>query len=311
MSTESDAMPGTRVESPAAETPTLPATRLLYWSVRRELWESRSTYIAPLAVAALMLFGFLVSTVRLPGQMRAAMTLGPTQQYELIDQPYRLAALLLMFTTFVVGVFYSLDALHGERRDRSVLFWKSLPVSDLTTVLSKASIPLVVLPFVTVAITVATQSIMLLLHSVVLLGTGMSVTALWTHVSWFQMWLVLLYHVFLVHALWHAPFYGWLLLVSAWARRAPVVWAVVPPLAIAFAEKIAFSSSHFASMLGSRLAGGEEALRVPAAIGPSILPLAHVTPAGDLSDPGLWIGLAVTAAFLAAAVRRRRYQGPI
>ena len=51
-----------------------------------------------------------------------------------------------MFTTFIVGVFYCLDALHGERRDRSILFWKSLPVSDLTTVLSKASIPLVVLP---------------------------------------------------------------------------------------------------------------------------------------------------------------------
>ena len=71
--------------------------------------------------------------------------------------PYSHAAMLLMVTAFIVGVFYCLDALHGERRDRSILFWKSLPVSDLTTVLSKASIPLVVLPLLVFAITVATQ----------------------------------------------------------------------------------------------------------------------------------------------------------
>jgi len=312
MSTESDAMSGTPLESQVVAAPVVSATRLLYWSVRRELWESRSTYIAPLAVAALILFGFLVSAIRLPGQMRAAMALGPTQQYELIDRPYDLAALLIMFTAFVVGAFYSLDALYGERRDRSILFWKSLPVSDLTTVLSKASIPLVVLPLFTVAITVATQSIMLLLHSGVLLGSGLSVPALWSHVSVFQMWLVLLYHVFIVHVLWHAPFYGWLLLVSAWARRAPFIWAVVPPLAIAVVERIAFNTSHFASMLASRVAGGGESLRMPVAIGPSLHPLAQLAQnAGDLSDPGLWIGLAVTAAFLALAVRVRRYQGPI
>ncbi len=64
----------------------------------------------------------------------------------MIEQPYTFAAGCIMATAFIVGVFYCLDALHGERRDRSILFWKSLPVSDLTTVLSKASIPLVVLP---------------------------------------------------------------------------------------------------------------------------------------------------------------------
>ena len=71
-----------------------------------------------------------------------------------------------MLTGIVVSVFYCLDALHGERRDRSILFWKSLPVSDLTTVLAKASIPLVILPLLTFAITVAMQWIMLLISSV-------------------------------------------------------------------------------------------------------------------------------------------------
>ena len=104
-----------------------------------------------------------------------------------------------MATTFIVGIFYCLDALHGERRDRSILFWKSLPVSDLTTVLSKASIPLVVLPLLTFAITVATQWIMLLLSSAVLLASGLSVATLWTQLPLFQMSLMLLYHLVTVH----------------------------------------------------------------------------------------------------------------
>ena len=199
----------------------------MYWSVQRELWESRSIYIAPLAVAGLILFGFLISTFHLPGKMRAALTLDPMQQHALLTQPYDFAALLIMATTFVVAVFYCLDALHGERRDRSILFWKSLPVSDLTTVLSKASIPLVVLPLLTFAITVVTQWIMLLMSSAVLLGSGLSVATLWTQLSLSQMWLVLLYHLVAVHALWYAPIFGWLLLVSAWARRAAILWAAL------------------------------------------------------------------------------------
>ena len=74
-----------------------------------------------------------------------------------------------LVVAFLVGIFYSLDALHGERRDRSILFWKSLPVSDLTTVLSKAVIPLVVLPLLVFAITVTLQFIMLMVSAAVLL----------------------------------------------------------------------------------------------------------------------------------------------
>jgi ABC-2 type transport system permease protein len=281
----------------------------MYWSVRRELWESRSIYLAPLAVAALFLFGFSISTIHLRDKMRAALALDPMRQHALIEQPYNLAALLIMFTTFIVGVFYCLDALHGERRDRGILFWKSLPVSDLTTVLSKASIPLVVLPLLTFAITVATQFIMLLLSSVVLLGSGLSVATLWTQVSLFQMSLMLLYHLVTVHALWYAPIYGWLLLVSGWARRAAFLWAGLPLLAIGVVEKVAFNSSHFAAILGERMGGGAEAVTAPGTV--PMDPMTHLTPGHFLSSPGLWIGLAIAAAFLAAAVRLRRYREPI
>ena len=309
MNNQSNPIPDTPVEAQGSAPAVIPATRRMYWSLRRELWESRSIYIAPLAVAGLILFGFLISTIHLPSKMRTALALDPMQQHELLTQPYSFAALLIMATTFVVAVFYCLDALHGERRDRSILFWKSLPVSDLTTVLSKASIPLVVLPLLTFAITVVTQWIMLLMSSAVLLGSGLSVATLWTQLSFSQMSLMLLYHLVTVHALWYAPIFGWLLLVSAWARRAAFLWAGLPVLAVALVEKIAFNTSHFAAILGNRMGGGAEAVTAPGSV--PMDPMTHLTPGHFLSSPGLWIGLALTAAFLAAAVRLRRYQGPI
>ena len=231
------------------------------------------------------------------------------QRGAILEEHYSFAEFAIMGTTFVVAVFYCLDALHGERRDRSILFWKSLPVSDLTTVLSKAAIPLVVLPLLTFAITVLTQLIMALISSAVLLGSGLSVATLWAQLSLPQTWLGLLYHLVTVHSLWYAPIFGWLLLVSAWARRAPVLWAAVPLLAIALVEKIAFNTTHFASMLGNRMGGGAEAITMPG--GSPMDPMTHLTPGHFLASPGLWIGLAMTAAFLAGAVRLRRSQGPI
>jgi len=310
MNSHSNAVPESRLESQIMAPSVVSASRRMYWSVRRELWESRSIYIAPLAVAALFLFGFLISTVHLPARMRAALALNPAQQHEFIERPYIFAAFLIMGTTFIVAVFYCLDALQGERRDRSILFWKSLPVSDFTTVLSKASIPLVIIPLLTFAITVVMQLIMLLLSTAVLLGSGMSGSTLWAQSSLFQISLMLLYHLVAVHALWYAPIYGWLLLVSAWARRAAFLWAVLPPLAIGVVEKIAFNTSHFGNLLKYRFGGGAAGVCFTAR-GLPMDPLMQLTPLKFLATPGLWIGLAVAAAFIFAAARLRRYQGPI
>jgi ABC-2 type transport system permease protein len=310
LNSQSNAMPESSVESHVVAPEVISPGQRMYWSVRRELWESRSIYIAPLAVAALFLFGFLISMIHLPDKMRAAVELDPAKQHELLQQPYNFAALLIMATTFIVALFYCLDALHGERRDRSILFWKSLPVSDLTTVIAKMSIPLVVLPLLTFAITVFTQWIMLLLNTAVLLGSGMSVAPLWTHFPLFQMWLMLLYHLLAIHALWYAPIFAWLLLVSAWARRMAFLWAALPLLAIGVFEKIAFNTSYFGAMLEQRLGGGSEGAGFTAG-NMSMDPLTHLNPGQFLISSGLWVGLAVAAAFLAAAVRLRRSQGPI
>src|SRR5262244_1899657 len=171
MNTPSNTVPeSARVGAPGHN---VAVTRPFYWSVCRELWENRSIYVAPALVAIVVLFGFLVSTIGLPERRRAVLLLDPAKARAAIEMPYNAAAMMLIFTAFIVGVFYCLDALHGERRDRSILFWKSLPVSDLTTLLSKATIPLVVLPLVTFAIIIATQFVMLLWTSVLLLTHGM------------------------------------------------------------------------------------------------------------------------------------------
>src|ERR1700686_284813 len=280
-------------------------TRPMYWSMRRELWENRSIYVAPLAVAGVALFGFSLGSIA--GIWEKPLRLDPASP----QAPYDMAAGLMMLTGIVVSMFFFLHALHGERRDRSILFWKSLPVSDVTTVLAKASIPLVILPLLTVAITIAMQWLMLLLSSAVLLVCGMSVATLWTKLSLLRMSSLLLYHVLTAHALWPAPIYCWLLLVSGWPRRATFLWAALPLVAIAGVEQIAFHTWHFAAMVGSRLIGAAPAI---ASTSPDMFPtdpMTHIAPLTFLSSPGLWIGLAVAAVFLAAAVRLRRYQGPI
>src|SRR5438128_412552 len=275
-----------------AESNTAPVARSttqpMYWSVLRELWENHSIYIAPAIVAAIILFGSFVGSFHLPDRRYNALLLDPARRRAAIELPYDVAAMMLIFTAFIVGLFYCLDALHGERRERSILFWKSLPVSDLTTVLSKAIIPLVVLPAISFAITVVTQFIMLLISSAALLPSGLSATT-WENFNLFRQSFVLLYGLAAI-ALWHAPIYGWALLVSGWARRATFLWAVLPPLGIAFFEKITFNTSHFAEMLGNRLMGF-----APEAFSFNAHAVPELTPGKYLSTPGLWIGLIFAA----------------
>jgi ABC-2 type transport system permease protein len=310
MNTPSNTFP----ESAGVSAPSynMSATRPFYWSLWRELWENRSIYVAPLIVAAVQIFAFAISTIGLAERRRAVLLLDdPLKQRAAIEAPYDMAAMMMIFVVFIVGVFYCLDALHGERRDRSILFWKSLPVSDLTTVLSKAIIPLAVLPVVAFALTVCVQLIMLLMSSANLLAHGVSPATTWAHFPVFQNWLVLFYGL-VVLALWHAPIYGWLLLVSGWARRATFLWAVLPLIVIQIFEKITFGTSYFARLLEHRLMGfAPHAFGFHGGSHPTIDSLVQLTPGRYLGSAGLWLGLLFAAAFIAAAIRLRRYRGPL
>ena len=291
------------VASAAIAPPAIPAARLMYWSLRRELWENRSIYIAPLAAAAVFLFGFIVNVTR----TRYTHALASLLARHGLATAYDFAAALIMGTAFIVGIFYSLDALYGERRERSIFLWKSLPVSDLMTVLSKVTIPILVLPLLSFVITIVTQFIMLLLSTVLLLGSGENVGALWTQTSFLRASLIILYHLVTVHGLWYAPMYGWFLLVSAWAPRAPFIWAFLPPFVVVVVEKMAFNTSYFLTMLLHRVTGPQGSMTGNTPMDP----LASLIPVRFFSLPGLWIGLAIAAAFLAVAVRLRRSRGPI
>lgn len=318
MNTQSNAVPDfprdSQINDSQGIAPAGMPAQPLYWSVRRELWENRSIYIAPLIAAAVYMVGFLISLIWLPRSLRTLPQHHPADQLIQLAMPYAHAGMLLGATAFIVGVFYSLDALYGERRDRSILFWKSLPVSDLTTVLSKAAIPLVILPFLAFALTVSLQFIMLLVRAAVVLLSGAAHAGPWAP-PLFEMQLVSLYSVIVI-VLWHAPLYMWLLLVSGWARRATFLWAVLPPLAVAAVEYIAFHTSRLCSLLQDRLFGFSSAAfdladknGVP--IDAHFIPLTRLAPGRFLSSPSLWLGLIVAAALFAAAVRMRRYREPI
>lgn len=312
-------------ETFAAPAASMAHVRPFYWSVKRELWEHRSLYIAPLIAAGVVLIGFIFNAMHLPEGMQALANLPPERQRGMVSGIYGGIALLITMIMAVTAWFYSLDALQGERRDRSVLFWKSLPVSDTTAVLSKLFTATVAAPVIAFAIIVFMQLLVLLLSTVIILVGGANPMPMWSNLQMFQLTLVLIYAL-IVLSLWYAPIYAWLLLVSVWAKRSTFMWAVLPPIGIMLFEKLAFDTSYFRQMLAYRLQTGLMSAFRPHAGSTDIniggdgvnsqldMPryaLQLLDPVGFLSNPYLWVGLAAAAGLVAAAVWMRRYREPI
>ena len=182
-------------------------------------------------------------------------------------------------------------------------------VSDATTVLAKATIPFAILPLLSFGVVVVAGFVMLLVSSLILAANGLSAAPLWTELYLVRGSLLLLYHLITVHVLWYAPIYAWLMFVSAWSRRAALLWAVLPPLGVGFLERIVFGTSHLGAMLLDRVGGSMAAVQ-PAGTMP-MNPMTHLTPWNFFVAPGLWIGWLITAVFLAAAIRIRRNREPI
>jgi len=301
-----DAIAAHMPESHAYSDAKKPASRLIYWSIVREFWESPSIYAAPLAVAAVALLGYLVAAIFLPGHQPTRVM---TRHHNPLSEVYEIVTVVVMMTVVFLQVLYSLDALYGERRERSILFWKSLPVSDGTTVLAKAFIPMIFLPLYGLLVTIVAQFGVLLIATVVVLFTGGSVAMLWGQSLMLTPDLLLGYHLLTVHTLWYAPIYCWILFVSAWSKRSPFVWVVFPPLAIYGVERLLFGTTLFADMLQSRFMGSSHAT---AGEGMTNMGMGtHPTPVAFLANPSLWLGLLVAAALLYGAARLRRYHEPI
>ena len=283
--------------------------RPFFWSVRREIWENRSIYMAPLIVAGVVLFATLAGSFALPKAMRK-IAASPTPDYGRALEHMNMAPAPIMFATFLVAFFYCLDALYGERRDRSILFWKSMPVSDTTTVWSKAAIPFVVLPAIAFALSFLVQILLMHAANSILLMRNISPAPLWREFRFFQGIVIMLYGL-AVHVLWFAPIYCWLMLVSAWVKRAPLLWAVMPFLLVAAFETMAFRTNSFMLLLGYRMTGAMHEAFVPMGKHPDFNRLSHLDPGRFLTAPGLWVGLIFAAICFAGAVHLRRKRDPI
>lgn len=306
LSAEAEPAVETRAAAPAAP----PRIRPFYWSVRRELWENRSIYLAPVSVGAFAVVALVIHAVTMPSHMPGLLANDPGNRGS-APVTYGVVALLMLVTAFITGAFYSLEALSSERRDRSVLFWKSLPVSDLTTVLAKACVPLVILPLVTFAVIVAAHLVLLLLSAAALLIQGHSAGPLLSELQLHRTWPALLYATGAI-VLWHAPIYSFLLLASGWARRTAVLWAVLPLLVLGLLEKLTMDTQRVAALVTYWLIGWYgEAFAVQAGERVPFASPASLTPGRLFDTPHLWIGLALAALFLAAAARLRRYREPI
>lgn len=229
---------------------------------------------------------------------------------------------------FVV-FFYCLGALYDDRRDRSILFWKSLPLSDTQTVLSKVLSAVLVAPLIAVLAAILTMlSFMAMLSVVALVHGGSPATLLWGPASPLRLGAGYLTWI-PVHALWALPTAGWLLLCSAWARSKPFLWAVMLPV---FAGAIV-STTNIMPLLGGSTAwfwrhvvgrlllgvfpGSELAYGAGRAgfadggadtLAPLLAP-SHL--AALLALPDVWIGAAVGLAFIVIAIRLRRRAGEL
>ena len=309
-----------------------PRLRVFKWLVRRELWEHRGVWIAPLICAVIILFGASVGHVNMGG---APVPHGPGLE---VNAPaagqWAGVALLGMavpfyFTLLLTQFFYGLNSLFDDRKDRSVLFWKSLPASDLETVLSKVFVASVVLPLVALAFTVATQVVFALVAAVRVgsiaaqLGTAFgpqAAAAAHAFVSAFaspQLWLaniVTLLWVAFGFVLWTLPLVGYALLVSAATPRSPFVVAALLVGGVGLAESLLFDSNWLAAQIVLHAFAPIGGMDRPTA-GPTAVNAHGHLPSfssdhllAAFTSPDLWIGLVVGVLFIGGAVWARRYR---
>jgi ABC-2 type transport system permease protein len=322
--------------------------------IRREFWEHRSLWIAPTIWVGLitLMFAWTIFAV-IPDHIgKDGIVFEPdTQTMSQLDeadrkdvekalgearerhhQPsnaeketffafsYLASTGIVMMFTIVVVFFYLIDCLYAERRDRSILFWKSLPISDSQVVLSKLAVALVVVPLGAILLAGVMQLLIGLMVWLRFHGTPVWVELPeWSLMAWFKSLIVTLV-VSLGGLLWCAPVAGYLMLVSSWARKNVFLWAVLPPAALCALEGFFLHSTHVLQFIGWRLFGfvkllhlNPSALNVGTRDSKEDLPhitdvLAQLDMSGMFASVDMWAGVAVAAALLFVAIRLRRYR---
>jgi ABC-2 type transport system permease protein len=297
-----------------------------FWLIRREVWEHRAIWIAPTVVLGCIILLMIIGQVHI-GPFNGAeggMVTGRVpheKQIALLTLGYALVGVAVFMVMGIIAFFYSLDSLYADRRDRSVLFWKSLPLSDAETVLSKFTTAAVVIPLVALIAAVIAQVLVATGASIRLGLAGLPADFVWQPeaimggIGIAVLWCV-------TAMLWNAPFVGYLMLASAWAPRGPFLWAVLPPVGAWIIEKIMMRSDYIGDFISERLftlnflLRNRTSSRSPEMAGRSngddVSELAQLDIPGMLRDfyvsPDLWLGVVAAALLLAAAMWVRRYR---
>lgn len=242
--------------------------------------------------------------------------LGPALQTLAFASNY-FAIGMLMIVAAIVSYFQMVGSLHNERADRSVLFWKSMPVSDLKVAFAKFVSATFGTIFLAGLVGLAVSAIGMLIHG---LTGSLSATPEWKTVinpSVIGSTLALYVTLAVYYVLWAAPVYGWIMLASAWAPRSPLLYVTVPPVAIGVIELLTTrQGSWLWREIGSRIGGAM--LHFDTSIGSTTHTASSMSrdllrPVGQMateaaSSPRFWLGLLVALLFIwgASEIRRRR-----
>jgi ABC-2 type transport system permease protein len=296
--------------------------------IKRELWEHRGRFlITPLVVSGVILLTVLYAVAQLGhanltidgngihvGVVGVSGNAGPLGPFHFAA--YMGFSIPFFMVTFFVTVYYTLDTLYADRRDRSILFWKSLPISDTETVVSKLIVATVVAPLITLVVALATLLIVYVMFSIGLAAHGQDFSRIWLDMPIFEN-LVLMVYALIVVALWYLPIWAWCMLASSWAQRAVFLWATVPIAALWFLEYQTLGTNVVANFLRIRFSG---MMPLAAHIPPEMIEAARnhslttvhlsdvLTPGVFFSSGQLWIGVAMAAGFVVATVWVRRYR---
>lgn len=249
--------------------------------VRREFWEHKSTFFwLPLVTTAvvisillLLLVGmqsdavdvsmdyesdqeqhqFVVrdsSLMDLFGYQLKKLEAAPERVIEdRLDQIYSGVSIIWFAILWVVIFFYLIGALYDDRKDRSVLFWKSMPVSDTLTVGSKLFAGLVLAPAIYLGFTMIAHLAIASIASIAALGQDVAIwDTLWAPANLVGRWFAFV-GLYGFTLLWCLPFFAWLLLVSSWAKSAPLAWAVGIPIVLMLVEGALIDSNILATFI--------------------------------------------------------------
>ncbi len=289
--------------------------------IRREVWENRSLWITPLVLSAVILISAAFSGAPVvdghggmhfgPAMNPAALpSADPDRRDGIYAGSIAVLTLVQLVVSGIVVFFYLLDSLLGERKDRSILFWKSLPISDSEVVVSKMATALVLAPAIVLAVSAVTQILFGAILWLRFHGTPLGgwVTG-WNPAVWIQVQAGFLALVPAV-VVWYLPLAGYLMLVSVWARKNAFLWAVLPPAAVLLVEAMILQSHNFAEFLGRRFAGAFLIMDLPDDDGQAMPPLMVVVShiARVFAHPETWLGVLVAIGFIVAAIRIRRYR---